>query len=139
MSRRAFLAKSTSTVFTSLVAGLVGSSGLEILFGKRLGHVCQIDLIFPANSGYSEFLTDRSQWRQIDEYQQNLQQFKAQGSLVAIVRKQFPEKVQHSFLFNTKSAHDHFVATINSRCAVSDRGLASMGYTFNRNYFLKTV
>ncbi len=137
MSRRAFLAKSTSTVFTGLVTGLVGSAGLEILFGKKLGHVCQIDVIFPPNSGYSEFLTDRGQWMQIDEYQQIVQQFKSQGSLVEIVRKQFPEKVQHSFLFNTIAAHDQFVATINSKCAVSDRGLASMGYTFNRNYYLK--
>ncbi len=142
MSRRLFVLSAGSAALTALSSSLLGVAGLKLLLRNSVSlyHVCQIEVEYPSTeSGYEEFLLSRAKWMQVDEYQQILERFKAEGVLIKVDRNRFPGKVRQAYFFKTKAAHDRFVSLINAKSAVSDEGLAKVGYIFNRQYYVDTV
>lgn len=130
MLRRKFIARLTSFI---VPLGFVQLLGRGFLADKPGGHVCVIDIEFPQNSGPVQFEKDRARWINIDDFDRILRAFEKRGMTRSEVFNE--SSMQVTFLFKDTHTHDAFAHILNSRGAVNDRKLESMGYKFSRKSY----
>ena len=130
MQRRKFMSKLTSFI---VPIGLVQLLGRNFLTNEARGQVCLIDIQFPKNSGPIQFEKDRARWINVDDFDRILSAFEKRGMTRSEVFHD--SSMQVVYLFKDIETHDAFVQIMNSRDAVNDRKLETMGYKFSRKSY----
>ena len=96
-------------------------------------HICEIDIQFPKNAGPMQFEADRARWINVDDFDRILLSFEKRGMRRTEVFHS--NSMQVVYRFPTAELHHAFADVLNSRNAVNDAKLASIGYKFSRRSF----
>lgn len=97
-------------------------------------HVCEIEIQFQRGATLADFHNYRTQWLNIDSFDETIRDFESQGSLVRIERKVSSNSLKNLYAFKDRASHDQFIRAIHFGDAVSVRQLSDFGFKFIRRH-----
>ncbi|CAN5459335.1 hypothetical protein BH10BDE1_BH10BDE1_07880 [soil metagenome] len=115
---------------TSLAKGI----GSKFSLAKVVHHVCEIEIHFPAGATLGDFHNCRKKWLDVSSFEQTVESFKSEGSLLRTERRLMPSGLKMLYVFRDIQSHDRFVDTVHIADHVSLEQLSGFGFNFTRRH-----